>query len=383
MTYRSDWCRGVRSAFFISLITVCTLVAAKQASHHDVRVLLGKMQTGVWKLKASGGFILIPPGKSTQLEVKNDELTLTVRDGLVSINGKRLRHDEVSIRPRQGFLSFNDKSFGGSFSIDKDGKVVLLINTIDLEEYVASVVRTESWPGWPLEVNKVFAIACRSYALAMQKRAQKNKRPYDLKNTNAHQTYAGVHSCQGVKRAVEMTRGVYLAYDGNPITAMFDSCCGGVSPAKIADFDFARAPYLARKKTCSYCKRCKIYSWQAQWPLAEFEKKLRTHLLSIGKLSDVRVSKKDKAGLVQQVTCKGRSGAKTLTGAQLYAALPAVKSFCFDVATKAGTVTLKGRGFGHHIGLCQWGAREMVRDDWAYKRILRFYYPGTQLKQLT
>ncbi len=60
-----------------------------------------------------------------------------------------------------------------------------------------------------------------------------------------------------------------------------------------------------------------------------------------------------------------------------------IKSFCFNIKKKSGKIIFNGRGFGHHLGLCQWGAREMVRDGWDYKQILAFYYPSTNFMRLT
>ena len=362
------------ASFFVSAVAF--------AACHDIRVLLGELRSGAWQLVAPGGFHLTRSGSGTTIRVPNKELLVVVRRGQVRVNGRLMRHDNVILRAHRGPITFADKSYNGDMRVITRSGTAYLVNVLGLEDYVSSVLRAESWPGWPLEVNKVFSIASRSYALAMRQRAEKNKRPYHLKNTNKHQTYAGVHDCEVIKKAVAMTRGLYLSYEDKPILAMFDSCCGGVVPAKIADFDFKRAPYLAREKACTYCKRCKIYSWQASWPLDSFERLFRPRIAGIGSLKDVSVAQKDAAGLSTKVTLKGRNGQHNFSGQKIYSTIKEVKSFCFDVKTKAGKVTLSGRGFGHHIGLCQWGAREMVRDGWPYKRILQFYYPGTQLKRL-
>ena len=68
---------------------------------------------------------------------------------------------------------------------------------------------------------------------------------------------------------------------------------------------------------------------------------------------------------------------------QLYSALRNVKSFYFSMNKKIDKIVFRGKGYGHHIGLCQWGAREMVRQGWDYKSILQFYYPGTTYMQLS
>jgi stage II sporulation protein D len=91
---------------------------------------------------------------------------------------------------------------------------------------------------------------------------------------------------------------------------------------------------------------------------------------------------KDKAGLVTEVRLRGPKAQVTISGKKLYSMLKDIKSFSFDVHKKSGKIVFTGRGFGHHLGLCQWGARQMVRDEWGYKSILRYYYPGTRFMQL-
>jgi stage II sporulation protein D len=110
--------------------------------------------------------------------------------------------------------------------------------------------------------------------------------------------------------------------------------------------------------------------------MAKLHKKLR--------IKDVKIAKKDKAGLVRELHLKGSKDYQTISGKELYAALKKdIKSFCYTVQRKKDVLEFNGRGYGHHLGICQWGAREMVRDGWPYKRILDFYYPGTTIMQLT
>ena len=76
---------------------------------------------------------------------------------------------------------------------------------------------------------------------------------------------------------------------------------------------------------------------------------------------------------------KTPQGVITLTGEQVYRLSTKIKSFSFSITKKGKTITFKGKGFGHHFGLCQWGAREMVRRGFDFKEILDFYYPDTTL----
>jgi len=312
---------------------------------------------------------------------KGPSLTVTNKNGQFYINGKCVRGTQLFLESDEGHISFIGNTYKGLLWLVKTDTQIMVINCLEIEDYVYSVLRTESWPGWPLEINKVLAIASRTYVVSMVLNAKKAKRMYHVKNTNEHQTYSGVHTCAITKCAVEETRGMFLSHQNKPIVAMFDCCCGGVVPAHINGVNFADAPYLAREYACTYCKRCKIYSWEASYSPAELEVAMQKHVPTFKKFHAITIAKNDKAGLVQEAVLHGLSQS-VLTGKKLYSLLPGIKSFCFSVSKNEDQIVFQGRGYGHHLGLCQWGAREMVRDGWEYKRILQFYYPNTDLMRL-
>lgn len=358
-----------------------------QKQLYTVRVLLDEgthsfFNTKQWTLHADGGFILKDDrGRSVDLE-HDDTLTIASYYDCIYANGYRYDRERLYISPKKSAIEFQDNQYQGSFLVVRDDDHVSLINNLDLEDYVFSVLRTESWPGWPLEVNKVFAIACRSYAIAMILRSKSQKLPYHIKNTNVHQTYTGMHESPMLKRAVKETDGIFLTYRGKPIIAMFDACCGGVIPGNMRGFNFAQAPYLKRTYPCTYCKSCKIYNWSVHYPAATFLSLIHEGG-TLRKLKDIKVNNKDKAGVVHAVSIKTSRGYSSVTGKKLYSLIKGIKSFCFTVHKKGDSIIFKGRGYGHHLGLCQWGAREMVRRGKSYREVLQFYYPSTRFMQLT
>jgi stage II sporulation protein D len=356
---------------------------SKKPSH--VRVLLSEQPLNEVDLRffSDQGFVIAHSNKDPQkIQSPSSELHITAKKGELYANGKRFVGPKMIIAPKSGHVEFGGNTYQGIFNVITEKKKVLIINSIDVEDYIFAVVRSESWPNWPLEVNKVFAIACRSYVIAMCMRAKKTGLPYHIRNTNKHQKYDGFHTCPIIRRAIDETRGVFLAYDQIPIIAMFDSCCGGVIPAHVAHMNFDDAPYLARDYACTHCERCKIYSWETSIAMEEFENMLKNKKKKIGKVKGIKVAKKDKAGLVREVTVRDSKKTLKLTGKEMYSLIKDVKSYCFTVTKNYDIIEIKGRGYGHHVGLCQWGAREMVRDGWDYKSILEFYYPGTEFMKL-
>ena len=306
-------------------------------------------------------------------------IEVRVKKGTLYINGKKSKQSIVHIKPLLGHICIDGKRYDGSLLCVHQHNELLIINEVPLEEYICSVLHTESWPGWPLEVNKVFAITSRTYVISMIMQAKKTERLYHVHNCNRHQTYQGVHDKQLLKDAVKQTEGTILTYENKPIIAMFDSCCGGIIPAHIEDVTFADAPYLARTYPCTHCKRCWIYNWKATLTADELSERLQKQIKKVKSISALHITKRDKAGLVQQVLVHNGRKKVYLDGKQLYSCLKGIKSFCYTIKKEKDMFTFHGRGYGHHLGLCQWGAREMVRNGFTHKQILAFYYPQTTL----
>ena len=364
-----------------------TIPAVQQpATAYLVKVLLAESSlrnTALeWTLHASSACTIVTSNGQLMHTCTNGVVHIAVRNGAVYLNNRSCKHATVIIQPSSGHIQFGDRKYAGSFILVYDHEKIYLVNALELEEYICGVLSTESWPGWPLEINKVLAIAARSYVLSMILRTTGSKMPYHIRNTNHHQTYGGAHAHDIHRQAVEQTRGIFLAYKNQPIIAMFDGCCGGIIPAHIADTSFDDAPYLARSYACTHCKRCKIYSWKAEYTMHEFAQKIKKEAKAIGKIKTVHITKKDRAGLVKQVKCRDGKRTVHLTGKKLYSLCKEIKSFCFTITPKTDSILVQGRGFGHHLGLCQWGAWEMVREGKEYSYILPFYYPGTTLVKL-
>lgn len=350
-----------------------------------MRVLLTEQKTlGIhsWVISSSDGFIIDGRKPSAgKVNVPAKTVNICARDGSFYLNGKRFARKQICISSRKGLLRFGDNAYKGLFLLvfDRNG-VAQLINRVDMEDYVFAVLRSESWPGWPLEVNKVFAVATRTYVLSKIRESQKTKQLYHIKNTKVHQTYCGhdfmVRNSRVLQQAVDETKGLLLVHDGKPIVAMFDSCCGGIIPANMEGVDFDKAPYLARLYPCKHCKRCRLYRWETEYDIDQWTCFLRKAFPKLQRMCGIKITRRDGAGVIQEVEVVDKKRSFTMSGKKMYSLLDDVKSYHFSICKKGKNIQLKGRGFGHHIGLCQWGAREMVRDGWDYRKILSFYYPG-------
>ena len=355
----------------------------QKAKEFRVRVLLDEKQThGQWSINTSSGIIVTDLHNSRKKNVLKQPLNvLCFKNGCLFINGKKLAEKRIRIDSSSGYLLYGNNTYQGSLLCVIENNNCMLINQLDLEDYVYCVLKSESWPGWPLEVNKVFAVASRTYVLAKVLEGDSSKKPFHIRNTNIHQTYNGFHSNETLKKAVDETRGLIVTYNKKPILAMFDCCCGGIIPAHLSGVDFKKSPYLARTKLCEFCKPCKIYQWKYELDSNELEKLLQSKGYKVCAIQEIN-TKKDKAGSVQEVVIKSAQGITTLTGKQFYALTTKIKSFCYSIEKKLKKIIISGQGYGHHLGLCQWGARRMIDHGWNYRSILNFFYRETTCMKL-
>lgn len=319
------------------------------------------------------------------------------------------------IKKDVGCLTININKYVGVFSVVQESGNVYLVNCLDIDDYLFSVIHYEGWPGWPLEMNKVLAVICRTYLVWQVLQAQKIKRPYHIEDNIRHQSYKGHHKNDKLKQAIQETRDVCIAYKNKPILAMFDACCGGIVPARIDQVSYKSYPYLLRKTPCVYCRDCKIAKWKATFTHDTLLATIKKAFPQMAVIDDMEVTKKDAAELVKNVSIWSDGKCYNVTGKKIYSLFPEVKSFSFDIALSGKktnindrhssknktknpkksksdgnnnrfqkSFVISGKGYGHHMGLCQWGAASLVKEyDWNYQKVLQFYYPGTNLIKLT
>ncbi|MCL4361211.1 SpoIID/LytB domain-containing protein [Candidatus Dependentiae bacterium] len=369
----------------------------------NVRVLLEEIEKKSFFLKigqfdlrskfirsGTGEFNVLVPSQENEI-LKSVHLHVKFEDNKFIVNENSIESDRIIIRPCENtLLTINDIPYEGSLVLIKQPESIYLINVLNIENYVSSVLYGESWPGWSLRVNEVFAIMCRTYVSSKIFESRKKKNKYfDIKNTNHHQTYKGYHDFDILKQATLNTAGLILTHDQKPIIAMYDCCCGGIVPSQVKDVvNFEKAPYLARRYACNFCKDCKIYKWDIQYPLKDIEAMFKSEFSNFKKLKDIKIVSKDTAGMVKLVKLIDSAGKSiTVTGKKVYSMLKKVKSLNFSIIKKGSNFVFKGKGYGHQMGLCQWGVHQLLKEEknlhkWTADKVLKFYYPKTALMKI-
>jgi stage II sporulation protein D len=275
-----------------------------------------------------------------------------------------------------------------------------------MDDYLRGVVPLEIGNRTSAEIAAVQAqaVAARTYAYKHLNEA----RPFDMYATVQDQVYGGVDAEKPLPdTAIETTRDVVVLYNGQPITTPYHSTCGG-STAGVSEvwYDQPDQPYLRPVSdkipgsSGYYCDPSPRFSWTQTYDAAGLRAVMEKYLANytnapkanLGRVADVREQGRTASGRVAALTVQTESGSYTLRGNDIRFVLRDPKGailnstlFSLAVATSGGEVsslTLNGRGYGHGIGMCQWGAIGRARAGQNYRTILETYYPGTTIGRI-
>jgi len=241
-----------------------------------------------------------------------------------------------------------------------------VINLVDIEDYLLSVVPSEMPSNWPLEALKAQAIAARSYAIANIGKHAKDD--YDLRATIEDQVYSGVSSeNDNSNLAVAQTNGMVLKHEGKPITAFFHSTSGGST--EFSEYVWGKSlPYL--KRVQDFDDASPHFSWTRKISVDDLEKCIGTDIGSLLSLSIVARTGSKRA---QYLLAQGTNGSHLMTG-ELFRRLCKLPSTLFNVGNEANAYIFAGRGFGHGLGMSQYGAKSLAERGCNAAQILSYYY---------
>ncbi len=278
-------------------------------------------------------------------------------------------------------LSVNGTPYRGAIELHPRMGRLLVINVLTMDEYLSGVVPCEISSGWHVEALRAQAVAARSYAYYHIMTG--TDALFDLNATNRSQVYGGAGvETERTNRAVRDTSGQVVSYNNKPILAFFHSTCGGSTIDGDKVWAGAGMEYL-RGVRCEYCARSPHFSWEEMLTLYEIRHHLGKKYIGIGPVTGIAFRKE--GGRVNHVTIDHKNGVVRLSGNDFRLLFPEkkIRSLSFDAVKTKNGLLLKGHGWGHGVGLCQWGANGMAERKALYTDILRHYYRGTRLMVIT
>jgi stage II sporulation protein D len=277
-----------------------------------------------------------------------------------------------------GTFSFNGKAYRGTFARTPDGSIV---NTVDLEAYLYSVVPREMSRSWPAAALQAQAVCARTYVL----QRSDPRRAYDVVTSESDQVYEGIAAESPAGRAaVDASQGLVLRYGAGFAQIMYSSCCGGHTEASSEAWGGAPFAYLGGV-VCTHCTASPYYRWQRELDLAVVAAAFARELEPFGSLVSAQVGAADASGRARMVELVAQRGSAFIKGGAFRArigarVLPSLLITKMNVSAEAPErIAIEGGGLGHGVGLCQWGARGMALEGALSTDILNLYFPGTMI----
>jgi stage II sporulation protein D (peptidoglycan lytic transglycosylase) len=322
--------------------------------------------------------ITTPDGTPVAAGLKTPVRLLAGPQGLI-FQGRPTDLRELVVSSPDGDIHLNDWTVGGFLHIVYDRDNLRLINELDVEEYLKGVVPLEISPNWNPEVLKVQAIIARTYVL--HQRQVNLGKEYDVLATTADQVYGGrSKENPTANRAIAETKGLVLTYDGALILSAYHSTAAGPteSASEVWGIDL---PYL-KGVSCPFDQNSPYYHWRKSFPMDAVQVLFAKAGYEVGTIASITPFRWTEAGRISRIRLLHSRGELILKAEDLrrilgYAELPSTH---FQIEKMGREIQVQGNGYGHGVGLCQWGAKEMTEMGYRYEKILKYYYPGVRVE---
>lgn len=280
---------------------------------------------------------------------------------------------------KRSWIRLNGTRSRGALTIlRRDATHVQVVNEMPLEDYLKGVVPREVDARWPMETLKAQAIIARTFTL--QQIADRAGQPFDV-TMIWPQLYGGLlDERPRATEAVDATRGLVVTSGHQLVLTYYHTVCGGRTEDVEAVWPSVHSPSL-RSVECPYCRGAPRFRWTLTVSDDELTQALARHDVAAGVVTDVQLGPRNRSGRVTTVAIVGADGSQTVPAGPLRAALGPnrLRSTSFTVRREQGRWIFEGTGWGHGVGLCQWGAARLGQRKQTAQQILEFYYPGAEI----
>ncbi len=320
-------------------------------------------------------------GEKTLKRIEGGILAVAVAGETMTLNGETLAGGGVVVTPSlNGKLKVDGKSYRGEIRIIKSKKGGIdLINTLNLEEYLYGVVPKEMSPGWPLEALKAQAVVARTFALYQKEKNRESE--FDVSATTMSQVYGGFEAeTASAIRAVDNTKGQVLYHNGKRILAYYHSNSGGATE-DAKNVWTADIPYL-KGIPDEYSMNASGYRWTLSLAPGDLSIALAGGGIRVGEIHDIVPVDVSPSGRIVKLKVLHSDGEAVFRSNDFRLRMnpQSLKSTLFVMTKEGDRIRFDGRGYGHGVGLSQWGAYEMARRGFSCRDILKHYYWGIEIQ---
>lgn len=336
----------------------------------------------------------------------------------------------ILLSTQDGFFTFNNKTYRGYITLNNQDGKTRAVNYVKIRHYLYGVVPSEMPSSWSIEALKAQAVAARTFA--KKEMVTNIKKGFDVYDTTSSQVYKGFSGeKKESNRAVDETHGIYMKYDNTYINAVYHSNSGGYTESSENIWNY-KVPYLRGKKD-DYSLNAPNSTWVYKVSYDQLNKILNANIPNLGDVTALAVVEKTENYRNVKIKVTGTKQEKILDREALrkYLGYTNLKSIWYDIdfgggkmvvldtttnktvstATSTnygvdkdgnvspvvtptnvmgkdgqevlqggnGEVVFTGHGYGHGVGMSQWGAKGMSDQGFRYDEILKFYYEGITL----
>lgn len=426
--------RKIRLFFIVCLIILSAHISVNAAEYKDV-LRVGLSYGGSAKATASFSSAADIDIYDVNTEEyiatigSNTTFTLNATDAMVQCDYFESVTDVVRLESTDTIF-YNGKEYRGAFEVRNNGDLLRVINIVKTDDYLASLLGKEMSTSWPIEALKAQAVCARNYAITIG--GKHASYGFDICTEQHCQVYGGVSSeAESTRRAVRETRGVVVTYEDEIVPLYYFSCDGGYTE-NSEDVWTAALGYLRGKKDIyenpEYATR---YNWSVTFTKKQIEDILYKKNKSVGELLDVVIEELSENNGVIKLTFIGTEGKTSITKSSvrsyfnLYSNTFTIERHkneteeeetaypTLTVLTGSGvseiekpsyvlssnglyeifyndeneekpeecydSYTFNGHGWGHLVGMSQWGAYSMAVEGYSYKDILNFYFTDIEI----
>ncbi|MFH1758179.1 MAG: SpoIID/LytB domain-containing protein [Pseudomonadota bacterium] len=325
----------------------------------------------------------LPTGQSFFKNKKVSSLTVERDVGpRLRVKGHSISARALVLTSARSPLTINGRRYRSQIRIfPGPNRDLWVINELPLEEYLVGLINCEISSQWSLDALKAQAVTARTFA-TFQK-GNRSEGLYDVDASVNDQVYAGIGlEDHRSRRAVKETEGELLLYQGKPIFAVYHACCGGKTefPEYLWTGNFS---YL-KSIVCTYCLDSPHFLWNYQVDAESLAKVLGSMGFLSQRVREIQIGERNESRRVLQLLIRGERDQGEIPGKEFRRLLgyDQLRSTNFWLKESDGVFLFSGLGWGHGVGLCQWGAKGMADAGIDYRSILKYYYQNVEMGQL-
>ena len=365
----------------LSLIALASISLVPLPAH-ATRVRVAILKAASTTVKGMDLVVKDQAGRPVPLPDAYAEVPIAVEHGHLAVGGRAVEGELITLESRSVYFRVGGRQYRELVTIYKDGERLLAVNAIDLEDYLVGLINHEISSQWPEEAVKAQAVVARTYALFQANNSRDPR--YDLESTVDDQVYGGSQTEDYASaKAVRDTAGeVLVDGDGNVVEAFYCSSCGGIT--ELPQNVWGTSTPIKKSVKDPWCANAPGATWTMEIGAKELGGKLASAGYDGGEVASIAILKKTAADRALSLEIVAADGTSRMSGNELRRVIgyDRLKSARFTVKKKGETFVFDGRGAGHGVGMCQWGAKGMADAGYSYRQILGNYYPGLYLRAM-